>query len=29
MRYAIDPCDNATHPLAASEKLDSTEALNF
>lgn len=29
MRNTIDPCDHATHPLAAAEKLDTTETLDL
>jgi len=29
MRNTIDPCDHATHPLAAPEKLDTTETLDL
>jgi hypothetical protein len=29
MGNTIDPCDHTTHPLAAPEKLDTTEALDL
>jgi len=29
MRDAIDPCNNATHPLAPAEELDPTETLDY
>jgi hypothetical protein len=29
MRDAVDPCYNATHPLAPAEELDPTETLDY